>query len=83
MKNVNGIIKEIANYESNFNGGLIHGYKGNIEEFKNDLMKEIDKNGVSEILEFYRTYLNSSNDISEAKIKKLNDLILILEGFFY
>jgi len=85
MKNIKGIVKEIVKYESEFNGGLIFSYKSNIEEFKNDLVNEIHKNGAVEILEYYKTYLNSCNDTNstERKRKELRDLVLILEGFVY
>jgi hypothetical protein len=41
------MVNEIVKYESNFNGGLIHGYK-DAEEFKTDLIDSINKDGAKE-----------------------------------
>lgn len=77
------IVNEIVKYESNFNGGLIYGYKGDIEGFKTDLVSSINKDGAKEILEYYNSYLIScdgTNSIEE-KRKELYNIILMLEGF--
>jgi hypothetical protein len=82
MRNTNTtIVREIINYETKFNGALQHGYQ-NKEEFKNDLMNSTDKEGFTEILDYYRSYSNSFNNTNSTnkQRKELNDLILILEG---
>jgi hypothetical protein len=84
MINVKSYAKEIIDFETKFNGALQHGYKDK-EEFKNDLMKVIDKEGFSEILGYYKSMLTCYNDTNSSKEqrKELSDLILILEGVVY
>jgi len=80
MKNNIIVVNEIVKYESNFKEGLVFYYKGNIEEFKNDLINEINNN---EILQYYRSCFNGLNDTNstEEKRKALYGIILMLEGF--
>lgn len=77
------MVNEVTRFENNFNGGLIHGYKGNTEEFKKDLENSIRKDGANEVLDYYRSYFKSSNSTNsnEEKRKELSGIILMLEGF--
>ena len=83
MKNNIIVVNEIVKYESNFKEGLVFYYKGNIEEFKNDLINEINNNEAVEVLEYYRSCFNGLNDTNsiEEKRKALYGIILMLEGF--
>lgn len=81
MNKINKISEIIVKYENDFNGSLKNGYEDN-EQFKKDLIEDLQFNGVNEILEYYRTDLvsrNNTNSTTEQR-KELKDIILILEG---
>ncbi|NFL43124.1 hypothetical protein FDB50_15400 [Clostridium botulinum] len=85
LKNIGTITKIseiILKYESDFNDGLNIQYKDNKDEFLKDLINEIKTNGVHELLEYYNFCLGWKNDTNSTfqQRKKLEDLILILEG---
>lgn len=75
------ISKIILKYENDFKGSLKNQYEDD-KEFLKDLINNIETDGVNDILEFYRSYLISSNDTNSTvkQRKELTELILILEG---
>jgi hypothetical protein len=76
MSKVNAILE----YEMKFNGWLKYFYEKE-EEFLNDLNNEVKTNGVSDVLEYYKTYLKSLNDTNSTTEKRMEikKLISLLE----
>ena len=81
---INGLVKEIVNYENQFHGNLISKYT-NVEEFKKDLINMIkEDNGITKVLNFYELLLNNlTANHTGSKKKGLEDIILILQGYAY
>lgn len=70
------IANTINKYEGMITGSLKAQYESN-KEFLNDLINEIKKNGTKNLIEYYKTYSISTNDIN--KKSKIEELILLLE----